>query len=127
MCGAHGAWQARLFVNIDSSHQIQSQQRQVGQVVARQILSAQMRVNTAQAAKAIAGHANSLEVGKFDPARVADDHELHVTLAVNQRANLPSCFVGKFAELSRKFRSDDLVRRNATLIEFFNPPQLIWL
>ena len=84
-------------------------------------------MNAAQAAKAIAGHADSLEVGKFDPARVADDHELHVALAVNQRTNLPSGLVREFAELSRKFRSDDLVRRHATLIEFFNPPQLVWL
>ncbi len=127
MRGAHRARQARLFVNIDGGHQIQSQQREVSQVIAREILSAQMRVYAAQAAKAIARHANSLEVGEFDSARVADDHELNVTLAVNQRSNLAACFVREFAELSGKFRRDDLVRGNATLIEFFNPPQLIWL
>jgi hypothetical protein len=35
--------------------------------------------------------------------------------------------MGKLANLTGKFRSDDLVGRNATLVEFFDPPQLVWL
>jgi hypothetical protein len=84
-------------------------------------------MDTPKTAKAIAGNTNALEIRKLNSARVADDHKLHVTLAIDQRANLAACFMRKLAELSRKFRSDNMVRRNATLIEFFNPPQLIWL
>jgi hypothetical protein len=86
-----------------------------------------MSVHTTQAAEPIAGHADSLKVGQFNPPRVADDHKFNVALAVDKNAQLPARFVRQLADLPGKFGRDDLVRRDATLIEFLNPPQLIWL
>jgi hypothetical protein len=51
---------------------------------------------------------------------------LNVTLAVDESADLASCFVGQLAELARKFRSDDLIWRYAPSVQLFDAPQLIW-
>ena len=52
MRGAHESGQAGFAVNVDGRHQIESQQRQVCQVVLRERLAAQVRMNAAQPAKA---------------------------------------------------------------------------
>jgi hypothetical protein len=51
---------------------------------------------------------------------------LNVALAVDESADLPSCFVGQFAKLAGKLRSDDLIGRYAPSVQLFDAPQLIW-
>ena len=46
---------------------------------------------------------------------------------VDQYAYLSSDLVGNFGELARELRRHDLFRRNAALMHFFEPPQLIGL
>jgi hypothetical protein len=70
---AHLAGQARAVVHVHGDHQIEAQQSQVVQVVLRQLLAAQVRVDGAQAAEATLADARALEVGPLDAARVADD------------------------------------------------------
>jgi hypothetical protein len=84
-------------------------------------------VHTTQAAKPISGNAHPFEVGQLDLARIAHNHKLNITLAIDEHADLPASFVGKFANLTSKFRRHDLVWRNAALVEFLDPPQLVWL
>jgi hypothetical protein len=47
VCGAHETGQAGFGIYVDSRHQIESQQRQVSQVVLRERLAAQVRMNAA--------------------------------------------------------------------------------
>jgi len=51
---------------------------------------------------------------------------LNVTLSVDESPDLPACFVGEFAELAGKLRSDDLIGRYAPSVQLFDAPQLIW-
>src|SRR5882762_3054825 len=86
-----------------------------------------MRVHTTQTAEPISGNAHAFEVGQLDLARIAHNHKLNITLAIDKHADLPAGFVGKFANLTSEFRGNDLVWRNAALVEFLDPPQLVWL
>jgi len=49
-----------------------------------------------------------------------------MSLAIDEGADLPACFVRQFAELSSKFVCDDLVWRYAPSVQLFYAPQLIW-
>jgi hypothetical protein len=83
-------------------------------------------VHATQTAKSSRGDANTLEVRQLDATVVAHHHVLNVTLAVDQGADLPSCFVGQLAKLARKLRGDDLIGRYAPSVQLFDAPQLIW-
>ena len=93
MRAAYFAGQPRALVNLDGDHQVEPQEREVVQVVLRQFLAAQVRVDGAQAAEALGGDARALQVGPLDAARVADDDVLDVALAVNERADLAARLV----------------------------------
>jgi len=72
-----------------------------------------MCVNAAQTAKAVCGDARSFQVRQFDTSRITDDDIFDITFTVNERADLPACFVREFGELSRKLGRDDLLWRDA--------------
>jgi hypothetical protein len=82
-------------------------------------------MDTAKATKPPSGHANAFEVWKFDAPVVADHDVLDVAFAIDQGADLSSGFVRKLGYLPSKFRRHNLVRRYASGIELFYPPQLI--
>lgn len=86
-----------------------------------------MRVDGAQAAEATLADARAFEVGPLDAAGVADDDRLDVTLAVDERADLPPRLVRKLGELARELGRDDLLRRDAPRVELFDAPKLIRL
>src|SRR6266550_7354327 len=86
-----------------------------------------MRMHATQAAKPISRNPHAFEIGQLDLARIADNHKLDVALAIDKHADLPARLVGKLANLASKFGRYDLVRRNAALVEFLDPPQLVWL
>jgi hypothetical protein len=48
-------------------------------------------VDSAQSPEAVGSDARAFEVGPLDASRVADDDELDVALAVNERAELSPC------------------------------------
>jgi hypothetical protein len=118
----HYRREARAIVNIDSSHQVKAEQGQIRQVVASQFFAAQVCVHKAQAAKPITGDAHAFEVGHFNPSRIAHDYIFNVTLAIDEGANLASRFMRQLAELTREFRSYNLMWWNAPLIELLNAP-----
>src|SRR4051812_14199672 len=95
MRGAHTARQSRALVNVHGDHEVEAQEREVVQVVLRQILAAQVRVYRAQAAEAPLADARTLEVGPLHASGVADDDVLDVALPVYERADLPPRLVRK--------------------------------
>jgi len=62
---------------------------------------------------------------QHDLCGIADNNMFDVPFAVNQNTDLPSDLMRYFAELARKLRSNDFDRWDATLIDLFQPPQLI--
>ena len=122
MCRADNSRQSGSFVNVDGGHQIKPQQRQIGQVVSGKIFATQVSVDASQAAKAITRDAHAFEIGQLDAPRIADYYVFDVTLAIDQRANLAIGLMREFAELSSKFRRQDLTRRDASLIQLLYSP-----
>jgi hypothetical protein len=79
----------------------------------------------AQAAETSLADACALQIGPLDAPRVADDDGLDVALAVDERADLSACLVGEFRELARELGRNDLLRRDAPRVEFFDAPELV--
>ena len=75
-------------VDGDRGDRVEPEQREVGQVVARERLAAQVRVDEPQAAKASAAAADTAEIGQEDLRRVADHHVLDRAAAIDQDADL---------------------------------------
>src|SRR5215510_15874281 len=89
------------------------------------LFAANVRVQAPQPVEARMAQARTILRRQHDLGRVADDDVGDVTFAVNQYAHLSADFVRDFSKLAREFRSDDLGRRDASLIHLFQPPQLI--
>ena len=127
MRGAYHARQSCPLVNVERSHQVEPEQREVCQIVLRQFFAAQVSMHTAQPAKAIRADARSLQVRQFNAARIADDDVFDITLAINQCADLPARLMREFGHLSRKLWRHDLMRRDPPRVELLDPAQLIRL
>jgi biotin operon repressor len=74
-------------------YQIEPQQRQVCQIILRQVLAAQMSMHETQAAEATLRYAHTLKVGQLDPMIVADHDIFDMALAIDQHTDLSACFV----------------------------------
>ena len=127
MRGAYAARQPRALVNVHGDHQVETQEREVVQVVLRQLLAAKVRVHGAESSEAALADARALEVGPLDTARVAHDDVLYVTFAVDERAYLPPRLVRELGELPRELGRDYLLRRDAPRVELLDAPQLVRL
>jgi hypothetical protein len=88
MRGPNDAGKPGLRIDINGCHQIQTQQRQVRQIVLCEMLTTEMGMNTAQPAKAPSSYTHPLKVWKFNATVVADHYVLNVSLAINEYANL---------------------------------------
>jgi hypothetical protein len=86
-----------------------------------------MGVHATQPTKAIDCDPNAFEVGKLDAAIVAHHHVFNVAAAIDERADLPACFVRQFGELTRKLRRQNLVRCNSPRVKLFYSAKLIRL
>jgi hypothetical protein len=83
-------------------------------------------VHTSESAKSLSGHANTAKVRHLNALRIADHYVFDVTLPIDQGTYLPISFVRELRQLACELLSDDLMRRDATLIELFDAPDLIW-
>jgi hypothetical protein len=124
---AHHAWKSRARVHVKRDHQIEAQEREVSQIVLRQLFAAQMRMHAAQAAKTVCRDARAFQIRQLNSPRIADDDIFDVAFAVNQRADLSPRLKRKLRQLSRKLRRHNLVRRDAARVELFDAAQLIRL
>ncbi len=85
-----------VTANINRSHQVEPQQRKIGQVILRQTLARQMSVQAAQTTKPVYAHADAFQVRKYDASSVADHHVLDITVTINQHSDLTMNLVRGF-------------------------------
>ena len=111
--------------NIDGSHQVESQQCEVGQVVLSEPLPGEMGMQAAQAPKAPFAYTNAFQVWKHDTPGVAHYHVFDVALAVDQHANLTVNLVRQFGQLSRELLRYDLARCDSPLEKLLKALDLI--
>src|SRR4051812_9774523 len=69
--------------HLHRGHEVEPQARQVDEVVTRERLGTQMRVDEPNAAKATRGGAQTPDVGKHQLRSVADDHRLDLPRTVH--------------------------------------------
>ena len=79
---------AAAGVDADGAHQVEAEQREVGEVVAGQRLAAEVGVDQAQAAEAAGGAAQTADVGQHDLGRIADEDVRDLAAAIDQHADL---------------------------------------
>src|SRR5690606_18570118 len=113
--------EARLPVNLNNGHQVQTQECKVSEVVAGQRFALQMRVHTSKPAEAAGGGTGTAEVGHLDALCVADHDILNLALAVKQHADLPAGLMRKLTHLAREFLRNDVPLRDAARAELFDP------
>ena len=120
MRGANHSRQTGFRFDINCRHQIQTQQRQVGQIVVRQTgFAANVRVQTTHAVKARLPQTRTILRGQDNLAGVADDDGFDMAFTVDQHADLPANFVRNFRQLSSEILRDDFLWRNAALEHLF--------
>jgi hypothetical protein len=76
-----------------------------------------VRVDTPKTAKASLRRSNPLEIWKEDPPGIANENELHDTLAIHQDPDLSIDLARKLRQSSGEFVSDEFFGRDASLVE----------
>jgi hypothetical protein len=112
------------LVHRDRDHRIESQQCEVGQVVAVEAFAAKVSVNATQSAKATAAGPQSAPVGKFDRLRSPAHHVGHFAAAVDENADLAADFETDLREFASEFVADDALGRNPASGESFQSANL---
>ena len=79
-------------VHLNRRHQIEAQQREVGQIVLRQFFPRKLRVNAAKSAKAFRRNTGASEIRHLDSLCRADHHILDLSFAIDENADLPAGF-----------------------------------
>ncbi len=97
-----------VLAHRDGRHQVEPQEREVGQVVPRERFAVQVRVHQAQAAQPDLAGARAPDVGQREARGVADDDLRDVPLAVEEDADLPVRFSGELGEVPGELGAHDL-------------------
>ena len=113
--------------NIDRRHQVEPEQGQVGQVILGQLLTRKVSMQAAKSPESAFSDTHALEVRKDNAASISDDDMFDVAFSVYKHAHLPVDLVRQFGELPRELLSDDLPRRDASLVELVEALNLIRL
>ena len=111
----------------DRGDRVETQQHQVGEVVARERLVLQVRVDEPQAAQAGLARAGAADVGQLDLPRVSDDDVLDFAAPVEQDPNLPARLSRDFRQVARQLRGAQLARLYAAAIGREQAPGLACL
>ena len=119
--------QAVVLVHIDCYHQIEPQKRKVSQIVLRQSFAPEMSVHATQTAKAVDSRADAFKVGQFDAPVIANHHVFNVAAAIDERADLPACFVRQLGELTREFWRHYLMGSDPPRVKLFYAAKLVGL
>ena len=112
---------------MNRNHRVEAKQLEIGEIVARERLAAQMRHDTAQPAKAARTPAHTLEVRQLDAERIAHRDVFDRTVPGDQRADLPTRLARNLGELARELLRNQPVARNPALIEVAELAQLTGL
>ena len=111
----------------DRDHRIESQEREVGEIVAGERLGAQMGVDAAQSAQAPAPGAHPAPIRQLDRARVAHHHVGDGAGPIDQHADLAPGLAGQLGEVPREFLGDQAIGRNLPPEEAFELSDLAGL
>ena len=95
----------------DRGHQVQAEEREVGEVVAGERLGLEVGVHQAKAAESDLAGARAADVRELELVGVPHHHLLHLTLAVEQHADLAMGVPRELGEVPRQFCAHNLVRR----------------
>ena len=117
MCADEQLARAARGIDGDRGDRVEPEQREIGEIVARQRFAAQVGVNEPQAAEPAVAAADTAEVGQHDLRGVADDHVLDRAAAIDQHADLAMQLRRLCRELRRELRRDDLGRSDATAVQ----------
>ena len=98
--------------NLHHRHEVEPQQCQVVEIVEAEGLSLEMSVHESKAAEAPGSTAQTTDVGKHEPARVADDDVADRSVASDQNAHLAAELFGDLGEMTGELGGDDFVRRH---------------
>src|SRR5262249_16969929 len=97
--------------------QVEPEEREVGEVVLRQRLAAEVGVDEPEAAEAAARRTEAADVGKDELGRVPDDDVLDLTAAIDEDADLTRDLGRALAEKRRELGPDDVRRNHAPAID----------
>jgi hypothetical protein len=115
---------APIGLHADRRHEIEAQQREVDEVVAREGLVAQVRVHEAQAAEAPAAGAEAPDLGQVQAGRVAHEDVLDVAAPPDEEADLPLDLARQLTQVRRELRRRDLAREQAPPVDALERVQL---
>jgi hypothetical protein len=102
---------------LDRADEVETQPHEVDEVVARQRLAAEMRVDEAQAAEASLRGAQASDVREHEPTRVADDDVIDLTRTMDERAYLTSRLDARLDEGANELGRSEIGERNASTID----------
>ncbi len=110
-----------VLIEPDSRNEIEPEEREVGQVIARQGLVLKMGVDEAETAETRFAGAQPPELRKEDGACVSDDDVLDMTLSIDESANLTAGLVADLAEVARQLGRDDPRGWNLAAVDVLDP------
>jgi hypothetical protein len=84
-----------------------------------------MSVQTSEAAEPVGSHSHTFEIRQHYAVRVADHDVFHISIAVNQHADLAVDFPRGLRELPCKLVGNDLARWDTAIIELLKTVNLI--
>jgi hypothetical protein len=93
----------------------------------RKTFAGQVRVQTAQPAKAIGAHSHALQIRKHNAASIPDDYVFYIAVAIHENSNLSANLVRSLRKLARKLLSDDLAWRDSPRVKLFEAMDLVRL
>jgi hypothetical protein len=127
MSRTHETRQSGSRIDLNRSHEIQPKQREVGEIVLRQLFAAKVGVKAPQTTETLLGQPPASLRRQDDPRRIADDDVLDVAASIDENTNLTPDLRGYFGQVTGELRRDDLSWRDATLVNLLEPSYLIWL
>ena len=98
-----------VFLHPDGRHHVEPQQGEVGEIVPGERLALEVGVHQAQATQAHLAGTRAAHVGELELVRVADDHRLDVSLAVEEHADLAVGLQRELGQVPGQLGADDLM------------------
>ena len=115
--GGMGEAGEAVFSGLDGADEVEAQEREVREVVGRELLAGQMGVDQAQPLEAERGGTEAVERGDDDVVMGSHDDIGDLSPAGDEEAELAVEFAGELGELAGHLMGDDPLRRDAPPVE----------
>ena len=106
-----------ILLNGDAHHGIESEDREIGEIVSRQSLIAEMGLEATQASESAPPRAQSTPVRQFRAAVVAHHDVLNIATPIDQYAHLAADVVADLGQIARQLVGQKPVRLEPSLKE----------